>query len=233
MARNKKRGDIDADYHAIRSRLKTLGTVNVVASTTIPPHTHSAEEIGMTAAGLLAADDVQEGLEELDSEKLARDGTQTMLGALDMNANSINNIDDADIEGTATVGEDVIFTEGVGGAIITGVRTITMVGAAGESDITGVRDISMSGSAVGEGIVNGPRVISMQGDKADDEAKIENLERVVFNNEPTASSIEGPSRIDMRVGVEAGVSYTAAEGIVSWDTLEDTLVLYVLSGPGA
>jgi hypothetical protein len=232
MARTKKRGDIDADYHAIRSRLKTLGTVNVVASTTIPPHTHSAEEIGMTAAGLLAADDVQEGLEELDSEKLARDGTQTMLGALDMNAYSINNIDDADIEGTATIGEDVVFTEGVGGALITNPRMITMAGAVGEGVIANARMITMAG-AVGEGVIANPRVITMAGDKADDEAKIQNLERVVFNNEPTASSIEGPSRIDMRVGVTAGVDYTAAEGIVSWDTLEDTLVLYVLSGPGA
>ena len=92
-------------------------------------------------------------------------------------------------------------------------------------------DLTMSGP-VGEAIVNGPRVIHMAGDHADDEAKVDGLERVVFNNEPTASSIEQPSRVDLNIGVEAGVSYTAAEGRVSWDTLEDVLVAYVASGAG-
>jgi hypothetical protein len=36
----------------------------------------------------------------------------------------------------------------------------------------------------------------------------------------------------MNTGVEAGVSYTAAEGQVSWDSLEDTLIAYVASGAG-
>ena len=92
-------------------------------------------------------------------------------------------------------------------------------------------DLTMSGP-VGEAIVNGPRVIHMAGDHVDDEAKVDGLERVVFNNEPTASSIEQPSRVDLNIGVEAGVSYTAAEGRVSWDTLEDVLVAYVASGAG-
>lgn len=104
-------------------------------------------------------------------------------------------------------------------------------------DVTNVRDaevesdLTMSGPA-GQAIINGPRVIHMAGDHADDEAKVDGLERVVFNNEPTASSIEQPSRVDLNIGVQAGVDYTAAEGRTSWDTLEDVLVVYVASGAG-
>jgi len=195
MARTKKRGDIDADYHAIRARLSSLGTVSLSNPSTIPPHVHSAEEVtfepteGVIADSYLAGDDVQEVLEEIDSEKLARSGVQPMLGDLNMNENNIDNTVHIDIGGNTT----------------------------------------MDGG-VGSAIISAPRVISMAGDKANDEAKIENLERVVFNNEPTASQIENPSRLDMNVGVEAGVSYTPTVGRVSWDSLEDTLVMYVQSG---
>lgn len=217
--RVKKRGDIDADYHAIRARLKSLGTTTVVAPTTIPPHTHSADQIGMqenvTRDGYLAADDVQEGLEELDSEKLARSGVQTMLGNLDMNDNELLNVWNLSMTGT------------VGDAIINLVRTITMTGV---GLIENARTLEFTGSIVGEGLINAARTIHMDGDHVEGEALIDGLERVVFNNEPTASSIEGPSRIEMNVGVEAGVSYTAAEGIASWDNLEDTMVVYVQSG---
>lgn len=104
-------------------------------------------------------------------------------------------------------------------------------------DLTNVRDaeiesdLTMSGP-VGQAIINGPRVVHMQGDHADDEAKVDGLERVVFNAEPTASSIENPSRLDMNVNVAAGTSYTAAEGRTSWDSLEDTMVVWVASGAG-
>jgi len=104
-------------------------------------------------------------------------------------------------------------------------------------DVSNVRDaeiesdLTMSGP-VGQAIINNPRVVHMAGDHVDDEAKVDGLERVVFNNEPTASSIESPSRIDLNVGVEAGIDYTATEGRVSWDTLEDVLVAYVASGAG-
>jgi hypothetical protein len=180
--------------------LRSGGGTGGGTPTTIPPHTHHASEIiaePEEATALLSGDDVQEDLEELGAEKLARSGEQPMLGALDMNHFSIDNADDADIEGTATVGEDVVLTEGVGGAIVTG-----------------------------------PRAIHMAGDHADDEAKVDGLERVVFNDEPTASSIEGPSRLDMNIAVRAGVDYTPAAGRVSWDALEDTLVAWVASGPG-
>jgi hypothetical protein len=141
MAGRFRRGDIDATYSALRPRLGTLGTVSYTPSTTIPAHTHSADQIGMSAAGNLDADDVQEGLEELDSEKLARDGSQTMLGDLDMNTHDINNIVDADIEGNATVGVDIIMTAGTGAAKLTDVRLIDMAGddADGEARI---KDIS-------------------------------------------------------------------------------------------
>lgn len=123
-----RRGDIDSTYYALRPRLGNLGRATVQASTTIPPHTHSADQIGFSAAGNLAADDAQEALEELDSEKLARDGSQTMLGNLDMNTHDINNIVNADIEGNATVGVDIVMTGAIGSAIISDVRKISMTG---------------------------------------------------------------------------------------------------------
>jgi hypothetical protein len=46
-------------------------------------------------------------------------------------------------------------------------------------------------------------------------------------------SITDPTHVDMDVSVAAGTSYTAAEGIVSWDSVEDTLIAYVRSGSGA
>ena len=199
-------GSFNADFRRLVARISKLFSIIaptvqgpesekdeplVVNTHTHPPHTHTAAEISMVPAGLLAADDVQEGLEEHDSEKLARSGVQPMLGSLDMNHFDVANIRDVEVES----------------------------------------DLTMSGP-VGEAIVTGPRVIHMAGDHVDDEAKIDGLERVVFNAEPTASSIEGPSRIEMNVAVEAGVDYTAAVGKVSWDALEDALVAYVASGAG-
>jgi hypothetical protein len=238
MARNKKRGDIDADYHAIRARLTALTATGGSAPTTVPPHGHAAanisfEETQSDSSGRLAADDVQEALEELDSEKLARSGEQPMLGNLDMNHWSVNNVNDLEVEDDISMtgaGGDLTMAGANGFARISGARQIEMVGDVGESDINGVRDISMIGSAVGEGVVDGPRVIHMQGDNDDGEAKVDGLERVVFNNEPTKSSIEQVSRIEYNVGVTAASSYTPAEGISSWDTLEDILVAHVASG---
>jgi len=174
--------------------MMAVGTSSVAPPTTIPPHRHHATEIVAepeAVTALLSGDDVQEDLEELGVEKLARSGEQPMLGSLDMNHFDIANIRDAEVES----------------------------------------DLTMSGP-VGEAVVNGPRVVHMAGDHADDEAKIDGVERLVFNAEPTASSIEGPSRLDMNVAVEAGVSYAAAEGRTSWDSLEDVLVAYVASGAG-
>lgn len=59
---------------------------------------HPAAAITNTPAGLIASTNVQAALNELDTEKLARDGTQTMLGHLLMNHNDVNNVNDEDIE---------------------------------------------------------------------------------------------------------------------------------------
>lgn len=188
------RGDIDTLRNALRPRMMRVGTSASTGPATIPPHTHHASQIVAepeAVTALLSGDDVQEDLEEIGVEKLARSGEQPMLGSLDMNHFDVGNMRDAEVES----------------------------------------DLTMTGP-VGEAIVNGPRVIHMQGDHADDEAKVDGLERVVFNNEPTAASIEGPSRIDLNIGVEAGVDYVAAEGRASWDSLEDTFVAYVASGAG-
>lgn len=195
MARKRSTpGDIDSLRNALRPRM--LITRGTGTPTTIAPHTHHASEIiaePETVTALLAGDDVQEDLEELGVEKLARSGEQAWVGPdpLDMNHYDITNVLNEEIE----------------------------------------EDLTFSGS-VGVAIIDQPRVVHMAGDHADDEAKIDGLERVVFNDEPTASSIEQPSRVEWNVGVEAGVSYTAAEGQMSWDSLEDTVVVYVASGAG-
>lgn len=91
-------------------------------------HTHAASEITFVPYGDIAAGNVQDVGEEVSDEKLARDGSQTVTGDLDHDHHSLVNVHDADLEGTATVGEDVVLTEGVGGAKITNPRLITMAG---------------------------------------------------------------------------------------------------------
>lgn len=190
------RVDTERQFRAMRPRMpkSTGGTVTTVVVPT-PPHTHAAHDITSIPETYIASENVQDALDEIDVEKLARSGAQTMLGDLDHDHHSIVNVDDADIEGTATVGEDVVLTEGVGGAKITN-----------------------------------PRVISLAGDDDDGEARLENAERIVFNNEPTKSVIELPSRVEYNTGVTAADDYTAAEGKSSWDDLEGTLVVWVASG---
>ncbi len=78
--------------------------------------------------------------------------------------------------------------------------------------------------------ITAPRVIDMAGDHADDEGKVAALNRLVFNDEPTAGSVELASRLDMNTAVEAGVSYSASLGRTSFDSVEGTLVSYVESG---
>lgn len=208
-------GDIDQLRNALRPRmlLPSSGGGSTVP-TTIPPHTHHASEIiaePEPVTALLSGDDVQEDLEELGVEKLARSGEQAWVGpaALDMNHFDVTNVRDQEIES----------------------------------------DLTMSGP-VGEAIIDGPRVVHMAGDHTDDEAKIDGLERVVFNDEVTASSIEEPSRIDFNVEVTAPVNVVGAEvagdyalpggvllvdpepdcGTVSWDTLEDILIVQARLG---
>ena len=120
-----RRGDIDAIRRAIVPRVNQ-GPVAVVeaASTTVPPHSHAASSISAEPFGLLAGDDVEEQLYELDAEKLARDGTQAMTGALNFGHFSAVDIDDADIEGTATVAENIVLTGAAGAAQIQDPRVI-------------------------------------------------------------------------------------------------------------
>lgn len=141
------RGDIDAIRTALRPRMGSGGGAPVpVPPTTVPPHTHSADQITTEPEGHNAAVNVQATLTELDDEKLARDGSQTMLGSLDMGHNSITNIHDADVEGTATVAEDVTFTGAVGLARLTSPRVIAMAGdhADDEGKLTNVNRIVFS-----------------------------------------------------------------------------------------
>jgi len=89
----KKRGrDFEANYLAMRRRMQSLGTAVIPAPATIGAHTHHAREIVSDPFDITAADDVQEAIEELTSEKLARDGSQTMLGNLDFNTFKIYNL---------------------------------------------------------------------------------------------------------------------------------------------
>lgn len=196
---------------------------------------HPATSVTNTAAGLIAATTVQAALNELDGDKLARSGEQAWVGPskLDMNHFGVDNIDDADIEGTATVGEDVVFTEGAGGAKVTDLRALDFKSTAtGEALITGVRGANFNQAVQGEGVIDQPRAIHMAGDDDNNEARIDGLERTKFNNEPTKSVIELPSRLEWNTGVEAGVSYTPVEGQASWDNVEDTMVVWVASGAG-
>lgn len=209
---------------------------------------HPATSITNTPAGYIEATEVQAALNELDGEKLARSGVQDMLGDLDMGAHAIGDV--KNLTFTGVLGEAIIdapreiLMTGIGE--ISGVKLLDMSAAAeGEGLIDAVRTIDMAGvglikdvkeidfsASVGEGIIDLPRVIHMNGDDSDNEARIDGLERTVFNDEPTKSVIEGPSRLEWNTGVEAGVSYAAAEGQTSWDNVEDTMVVWVASGAG-
>ena len=59
---------------------------------------HPASSITNTPAGQVAATEVQAAIDELDSEKLARDGSQAMTGDLDMGTNQINDVVDPTLD---------------------------------------------------------------------------------------------------------------------------------------
>jgi hypothetical protein len=195
--------------------LREDGSWSVASGGTPGPHTHPSDQITHVGSGYVSAVNVKAAIEELDSEKLARSGAQDMLGDLDMGGNAIGDV------------KDLVFTGGVGHAIIDQARTIYMTG---DGEITGVKHIDMSVSGTGEGRIDNPRAIHMAGDDVNDEARVDGLERVQFNTEPTKSVIDNPSRVEWNSAVEAGVDYAAGEGLMSWDTLEGTLVAYVASG---
>lgn len=194
------------------------------------PHTHHDSEITHTPAGFIAGDTVEEALNELDDEKLARSGAQPMLGDLNMNNNDILNV------------YNLFFSGPVGQAIIDAVRTIYMTGAgeitgvklidmsvsgAGEGVIYEVRHINMNGigrvddireglyfdSNPGEGLIDGPRLINMEGNDFDLEARIQNLNRIGWNTTVVSDD-----------------NYTPEEGRESWDETENDLVTYIQSG---
>ena len=109
--------DIEKVITAVRLRLGSLGSTAAPSIVqTIAPHTHSSDQVTHEFTGLIAADDVQEAIEELDIEKLARDGTQTMLGTLQMNTNDITGILNATSNG------------GIGDAVFSGIRKLLMAG---------------------------------------------------------------------------------------------------------
>jgi hypothetical protein len=209
-------GDIDAIRSALRPRISgTSASTSVPAHshTTVPVHTHSADTVTVEPEGNIAADDVQEALEELDAEKLARDGSQTMLGALDMDHHSISNCDDADIEGTATIGEDAQ----VG-------RDITLTGAAGAANISGARVVTMK-DELGSGVVDKVRLMHFVGDSDDGEAGADGIHFLIFNNDAAKSYIENLGDAGFITSYIPGVSVpTLAEGWVSWSEREHMFV---------
>jgi len=175
MATVKRKFDIEGYFNALRPRMKNIAGSGGL-STTVPPHTHHASTIVVDPEpvdALLSADDSQEAHQELGMEKLARSGEQEWLGPdpLDMNHFSIDNIDDADIEGTATVGENIQMTGGVGTAIVNNVRVVHMTGddADGEALIDGLDRVVFNKTDT-QGVVQDPSVILFnEGVEADGE----------------------------------------------------------------
>lgn len=136
--------DIEKVITAVRLRLGSLGSGGApTVIKTIAPHTHSSDQVTHEFSGLIAADDVQEALEELDIEKLARDGTQTMLGTLQMNTNDITGILNATANG------------GIGDAVFSGIRKILMAGvdSDGEASIANVERITFN-NKVGASLID-------------------------------------------------------------------------------
>jgi len=224
------RRDVDRLYTALRPRLgRRVGAVaGSNATVIIPPHTHSADQISFIPcdSGRVASENVQDAICELDSEKLAIDGTMEMTGHLQMGHQDIVDALNLEVEEDATVGSDLTMLGPIDEAVFSGVRRITMTGI---GVIEEIRTADFDGSVVGEGIINKPRVIHMDGDHANDEAKIDGLERVVFNNEPTASTIEQPSVVEFNETVVSGTDTVAKRGAWGFDKKERTLVTYLES----
>jgi len=188
--------DIDQIYNALRPRLQKLGTAGASGGgggvkphthSTVAPHSHAAVEISFDPAVNVASENVQAGMEEMDTENLARDGTQPMLGNLDMNSFQIYNI-----------------------------LNLLMNGGVGDAKLDLIRKIIMTGDYATDG-----------------EAHISGVERLTFNNEVTESIINVLSRIQWNTAVTPDTHYSPGEGRMSWSSLEETMIVYVASGPGA
>jgi hypothetical protein len=126
----KRRGrDFESLYQAFRRRMESLGSAAIPTPSTIGAHTHHAREIVSDPFDLTGADDVQESIEEHDTEKLARSGVQPMLGNLNMNTFYIYDI------GALQFDKDTVVAKVDGGlqwADAAGVERLVMT-AAGDS----------------------------------------------------------------------------------------------------
>ena len=90
-----------------------IGTVQTNLTNHINQATgaHAASAITNVAAGNIAATDVQSALNELDGDKVARDGSQAMTGNLDLGTNSIDNLGGVTLEDSNSIDTDT--TSGV------------------------------------------------------------------------------------------------------------------------
>lgn len=218
--------DMEAIFRAARPRMAKGGVSTSTAPVVpLPPHTHAAKDITYEPGGLLVSENVQDALEEHDTEKLARDGSQVMLGDLDLDHHDLKNAVDVDIEG------DLTFEGAATLAKVQNVREINFkTDAVGEAKVNDLREVNFKADATGEATVNAVRAVHFTGDLDDGEALADGLEKVAFNDEPTKSVIEKPSRIEFNAGVTASADYTAQEGTASWDDRERALVAWVTSG---
>lgn len=104
----------------------------------------------------------------------------------------------------------------------------------GHNDVNNAYDVEVEHNetftgGVGAAVVNDPRVIHMAGDDDDNEARIDGLERVVFNDEPTKSVIQRPSVVEFNTTVDQGVDTTAKQGALGYDKRELMLASYLRS----
>lgn len=164
----------------------------------------------------VAAGVAQIGLQPIH---LLLDGTRPMQADLDM--------DDGNGPWSIFDLKNLTFSGGVGAAIVNLVRTITMTGV---GLIQAVRKLDFTGSAVGEGIVDQPRVIHMDGVEADSEGRVDGLEGIIYNATTTVGYARNQGRIEWQTGVTPGTDYTKTIGFQSWDDVERTMVVYVESG---
>lgn len=214
--------DIDALFYALRPRI--VGLLNGGAGGSAPGPQGPAGPKGVNWKGEWAADEDYElgDLVYLD----------TTGGGLAELVTYYCLTDHTSIAGSPPVpgGNTQWWELGNAYLLLDGSRPMTGDLDMDDHQVADVKNLTMAGATLGEAEVSNVRQLHLIGDDDDGEARVDGAERVVFNNEPTKSVIENPSRLDMNTSVAAGSSYTATEGRVSWDSLEDTLVVNVASG---